>query len=90
MIRLWGVVLGSQKHWVKRVRSWKVEAPLSRNYIKREGEQGRTWEGSMGSKASFILLNGKDNIFINETDPVLGRGGENEFDCKGMYTSSLH
>lgn len=73
-IRLWGVVLGSQKHWAERARSWKVEAPLAKDSIKR-GEQGRMWEGSMGSKASFLLLNDKDDIFIHEIVPVLGREG---------------
>lgn len=29
----------------------------------------------MGSKASFLLLNDKDNIFIHEIVPVLGKEG---------------
>lgn len=44
----------------------------------------------MGLKASFLLLNDKDNIFIMRLFQYWGGRGENEFDCKGMFTSSLH
>lgn len=47
----------------KRVGSWEVEAPVSRNYTKSEGEQGVTTGGKHAVKGEFYLLNGKHNTY---------------------------
>lgn len=44
----------------------------------------------MRSQASFILLNGKYVIFIDETDPILRRERKGIYNFKRMFIISLH